>query len=167
MGDVGYMGYIDLSRKQAKEHRVQWPHKQKPVSNSQKQINLCGQTICSQTHGFYRGILPMQMRGRVVRRAGFMWCFSSIRQWKSVKSAEIQVPRLVCGVRFCHWVVRLGFMAYCNTGFYRSFCHKLELNESFNNNAGLKHIFLFSLKLHVCLWCLLVHFTGCITVFLC
>ncbi len=48
------MGYIDLSKKQG-ENTVQWPHKQKHVSNSQKQIYLYGQTICSQTHGFYRG----------------------------------------------------------------------------------------------------------------
>ncbi len=123
--------------------------------------------LLSDTWLLQREFYPCRWEAGFVRRAGFMWCFSSIRQWKSVKSIETQVPCLVCGVRFCHWVVRLGFMAYCNIVFYWSFCHKLKLNRSFNNNAGLKHIFLFSLKLHVCLWCLLVHFTGCITVFLC
>ncbi len=106
------MGYIDLSKKQRENMGAMTSQTEARLQLPKTNTFVRTNNLLSDTWLLQREFYPCRWEAGLVRRAGLMWCFSSIRQWKSVKSIETQVPRLVCGVRLCHWVVRLGFIAF-------------------------------------------------------
>lgn len=149
-----HKGHIDLLTEQ--EENTGWNNLTN--KSSHEQIYLHGQTICRRM-----GLTDTTRRTDERFHVAFRFDQTMEKREMPLKSKSH------VSLAVSDFVVERsdrGLQLIVIQSFYRSFCHKLGRNGSFNNNAGLKHIFLFSLKLSVCLWCLLERFTACITVFL-